>query len=85
VSKTDNPRLVTVGYTGKNALFTQRGKMSDEGFVRIAGKTISGFHAGKVFYPWTHGKNFKSLHKLNTAKGPGSPDSGCHTSSPTIS
>lgn len=68
LSKTDNPRYVTVMQSGKNALFTQRGRIKDEGFIRVNGKTISGFvpgygKGGKMFWPWSFGKNFSELGK----------------------
>lgn len=63
-SKTDDPRYVTVGMTGKATLFTRRGKHIDEGYVRIDGKTVSGYVprfglGGKVFFPFTQMKNAK--------------------------
>ena len=62
LSKTNNPRLITVGISGKNALFTQRGRRPSDGFVRVNGKTIRGFvpaygRGGKVFYAYLSGKN----------------------------
>lgn len=57
-------RTVTVGVRGKNALFVRRGPLADEGFVRIDGKTVTGFvpdfeRGGRVFYAYGHGKNAK--------------------------
>jgi hypothetical protein len=60
----EESRRVTVGVRGKNATFTQRGSDPEEGYVRIDGVTVSGYvpafgRGGKVFYPWSFGKNAK--------------------------
>lgn len=71
-SKTNNPRIVSIGITGKNALFTQRGKDPEVGYVRVGGKTISGFvpgfgtaNASKIFYPWASARNARITDSIN--------------------
>jgi hypothetical protein len=57
-------RKVTVGMRGKVTLFTQRGSQPDEGYVRVNGKTVTGYvpqfgRGGKVFYPFSGRRNTK--------------------------
>jgi hypothetical protein len=54
-----DPRTVTVGMSGKNAIFTQRGKDPLAGFIRLkdrdgALRTITGFisKSTRTFYPY---------------------------------
>lgn len=63
-SKTNDPNVVTVGLLGKATRFTRRGIAAGEGYVRINGKTVTGYvpdygKGGKVFYAYPNGKNAK--------------------------
>jgi hypothetical protein len=46
-------RTVTVAWTSKTATFTQRGYEKLNGFIRLNGKTITGYRLGDTFYPYT--------------------------------
>lgn len=50
-------RTVTIDLTSKTATFTQRGQNKEDGFIRVKGKTITGFRLGNVFYPYSSGMN----------------------------
>lgn len=58
----EESRRVTVGMKGKVSLFTQRPAGGEEGYIRVDGKTVSGYvphfgRGGKVFYAYASLKN----------------------------
>ena len=55
MSNNNNNRTVTVAFTTQQATFTPRGKLQGDGFIRMKGRTISGYRIGDTFY--TLGQN----------------------------
>lgn len=60
----EESRRVTAGMSGPVVLFTQRGADPEVGYIRLDGKTVTGYvpnfgKGGKVFYAFSTSKHAK--------------------------